>query len=59
MKDYSTIINTTLGSVFSIIVLNPTEIITTFILGAVGAAGAYLATLFLKWMAKKIEKWLS
>jgi hypothetical protein len=58
MKDYSTIINTALGSVFSIVIINPTEVVTTLMLGVIGAVGAYMGTMFCKWLTRKIEKWL-
>src|SRR5688572_5129165 len=46
VKEHTIFINTLAGSIFSVVVINPHELLATLILGAVGAIGAYLGSLF-------------
>jgi len=55
-NDTSIIINTTLGSIFSVVVISPNEIISTFLVGMIGAIGAYAGSLLIKFIAGKIKQ---
>lgn len=53
------LINTTAGSIFSMLVVSPSELVSTFLIGAIGAMGAFCASLILKYIAAKIKEWFT
>ena len=48
-------INTTFGMVLSVVVTNPVRLLDTFIVGLVGAIGAYIGNMLIKWIVKVIS----
>lgn len=53
--DTSTVVNTCLGSIFSVVVISPNEIISTFLIGMIGAIGAYCGSILIKFLVKKAK----
>lgn len=48
-------INTTFGMVLAVVVTNPVRLLDTFIVGLVGAIGAYIGNMLIKWIVKVIS----
>ena len=54
MKD--TTLNTVAGSIFTLIVMSPTQILTIIITGALGAVGAFIGSVIIKWVSDQALK---
>jgi hypothetical protein len=51
-----TFLNTVVGSIFTIAMIQPAELLNAFVLGGAGAAGAFFISSFLKWIWKRFFK---
>ncbi len=56
MGDHKVLLQTLTGSIVSVTLVSTSELVTTFIIGAIGAAGAFFMSLFLKWIVSKFTK---
>jgi hypothetical protein len=50
--------DTIAGSIFTIMIMQPNELLSTFIIGAVGAVGAYCGHLMIKFVVDKVKIWI-
>lgn len=48
-----TLFETVIGSIFTIALIQPAELLSAFIIGGAGAAGAFIVSTFLKWIWKR------
>ena len=56
MKQEHTLFTTVIGTIYSIIEMNPDDLLSTFIFGGVGAAGAFAFTKVIAWLFNLIYK---
>jgi hypothetical protein len=56
MNSQNIFFNTCAGTLLVIWNMSTQDIVSTFVLGAIGAAGAYLMTILIKWVIKQLNK---